>query len=194
MKQAIHQSYVLLLTLSIALFLSSFSLVPPAKKNNEAPPQVQKGQQKIEKRKIHLRKRLAQTNSTARKKRLQRRLERLEKRERDVQASPVLGILGFAIGILALLVLIISLGISAAAALSGAGVALLWGNILFWGGIGLAVVGLGLSILHLVLRQQDQDRYNKPGFAIAGIILNGLLLGFLLLAALGGSIELASAY
>lgn len=194
MKQAIQQSYVLLLILNVALFLSSFSLTPAVEKNSEAPPQVQKGQLKIEKRKNRLKKRLAQTHSTAQKKRLQRRLERLEKRDQEVKPTPIWGILGFALGFLALIVLVISLGVSAGAALSGAAAALLLGNILFWGGIGLAVVGLGLSILHLVLRQQDQDRYNKPGFAIAGIILNGLLLGFLLLAALGGSIEVASTY
>lgn len=193
MRRTIHQSYALLLIISVALLLSSFSLAPPTKKASEAPPQVQKKLQ-VEKRRQRLKMRLAKADNTIKKTRLQKRLRRLEERETNVKPTSILGVLGLIAGILSVVVLIVALGVSAAAALSGGGTGLLLGTILFWGGIGLAAIGLGLSILHLVLRQRDYDRYNKPGFAIAGLILNGLLLGFLLLAALGGSIQIAAAY
>ncbi len=170
MSSAIHQSYTLLLILAVALFSSSFSLAP----STLAPPEAQKSQQQTKKGCQRLRKRLKRTNNIHQKKRLQKRLERLEKRGTSVKPSPLLGVLGFGAGILALLVFISSLGVGATA-LSGTG--LLLANFMFWGGIVLAVIGLGLSIVYLVLRRQNPDCYSKPGFAIAGIILNGLLVG-----------------
>lgn len=187
MRSVMHKSYTLLLLLSIALFLSSFSLSPPlVKHHQEHPPEVSQQQQRFQKQRKRLQKRLRNARNEHQKQRLKKRLKRLEKQNNDVKSTPVFGVLGFIAGIVALLVFISSLGVGAAAALSGTG--FLLANIMFWGGIALALIGLGLSILHLVLRQQDPDRYSRPGFAIAGLILNGLLVGFLFLALLGGSI------
>ena len=171
---SIRTIVLLLGTLLLGMGLMSFEAVP-----HTPPPSKTKRASQHQKR---AKKRRIQSRQQRSKKRSHRRL--LRRHRSDAPTAPW-GVLGMVASILAIMLIVIGLGISAAAALGGGGAALGAGTALFVIGLILGLAGLAASIVGLVLHRKDPQRYIKPGFAIAGLIIGGVFVGFFLLVTVG---------
>lgn len=168
--------FLLLILLSSLVFFSSFS-----KTDYELPQERKSIQQKHQERRyLRLQRRLQQARSPRQQQRLQKRIKRLEHHKN--QPTALWSALGLVTSILAVVLLFIGLVVSTAAVLGSGGVALSVGIALFVIGLVFAFTGLGISIMALLLHRTYPEHYNKPGYALAGVIISSLLLGFFLLA------------
>ncbi len=152
-----------LLLISCFLFLS-FSVeqfAPPVKR--QATPSMQKTHKKLDR----LERRLARTQRSAVKQRLQLKIQRIKGHTHDGH-SRILSILSLVAGILAIGVFFLSYAFPI-----GAPIALF----IAIGSIVFAIAGLAMSIGALLLIRHAGDDFGGKGFAIAGLIVSSLVIG-----------------
>ncbi|MGH1336917.1 MAG: hypothetical protein ACRBFS_12405 [Aureispira sp.] len=146
--------------------LCSFSSVPVVKEKATPPLEKKKQtqrQKRLNKRYSRLHHRFESTKNSRHRLRLQKKIRQVE-RQQDQAGTPILGVLGFGLGLLS----IVSLFAAAYLLLPG----------IFIIGALFAVTGLVFSILSLVFHKKYPERYTLKGFGITGIILCSLLLLF----------------
>lgn len=182
----IAQTPFLLATLFLCTFLlSSFSLEDSRVDSREDnPPVTQKEnrrKQRLEKRQARLQERLKKSKNTVKRQRIQKKIRGIDKQKDDGFGTPVVGIIGMVLSILAFIVFIAFI-VSLIAAI-GIGVGIASFGLLF-GGIGLALAGLIISIVALVLNAKDPDKHTMRGFGLAGMIVGSVMLGIFLIAAI----------
>jgi uncharacterized membrane protein len=170
-----------LLLIFLLVGLSSFSLVPIQKKNDQLTIE-QKKQQRLQKRHTHLIKRLDKAKTSQQKRRLQKKIRQVEQQQK-YKPSPLLSILGLCLGITAVILLVIVLYTQV---LSSTILVFLF--CLF--GLLLAVGGTIVSAFVLNKIQKNSKKYGGVGFAIAGFLVSCGIIGLFLLMFLysGGSI------
>lgn len=174
------QSTYTLVWLGLFFFCSSFSAVP-VEKNKTAAHQQQHWQKKEQQLKKRLQ--LLQTKAKHPKKQqqLQKRLKRIQQQKQGKNISSfLLGLLSMIGGIVSAAFWVTAVVSSFALAFNPAGftiVAVLVALTLLF-----ALTGLILGITYLHRRRKHPEDHDKPGFAIAGIIISSifLLLGMVL--------------
>jgi hypothetical protein len=167
--------------LLVIIGLSSFSTVPAADVRDDNPPvestKETRRKKRLNKRYNRLHQQFEQSTNTKQRYRLQKKIRTVERLQED--GSPVLGIIGLGLGILSFILLIASFLSLIRAGLNGLNAAATAGPVVV---IGLltAIAGLALSIVYSIMNRKDPERYPFKGFAIAGIIISSVMLGFLI--------------
>lgn len=162
-------------TLFITLFLScclllSFSverMAPPVKK---ATPVATK---RVQKKLDRLERRLARTQRSAHKLRLQHKITRLQPQQDKGNRHQLLSILSLVAGGLGVAAFLLSYAFPLGSAI---GLIFAIGSIIF------AIAGLVMSISALLLIRHAGDDFGGKGFAIAGLILSSLIVAVVLAA------------
>ncbi|MFK7799345.1 MAG: hypothetical protein AB8E82_17980 [Aureispira sp.] len=188
MKKLWSTSTFLLLLISGLFFLSSFSSVPVVDVRDDNPP-VEKTKDsrrkaRLNKRYNRLSARFDKTTNTKQRVRLQKKIRSVE-RQQDGAASPVVGIIGLALGVISFFLFIAAiaaLGAAARAALMGMASSTAVGGLLYVAGLVSATAGLVVSIVSLILTSTQPEKHNLPGFAIAGIIVGSIFMLILAIA------------
>lgn len=188
MKKITQTSFFLLLAFAGLFILSSFSLVPAVDVRDENPPIEKKKknrrQVRLNKRYNRLYQRFDQTKNTKQRHRLQKKIRHVE-RQQDSNPTPIVGIIGLALGVLAFILFVAalaSLAVAARAASMGLASSTATGGILFIVGLIAAFAGLIVSIISLVLNKTKPERHNLKGFGIAGIIVSSVFILILTIA------------
>lgn len=164
-----------LILLGALLFLSSFSAVPIKKR----PATSSKKQQQWERRQQQLKKRLhflqIKSKQPRKQQHLQKKLKRRQQQQKNKDSSSfMLGLLSLIGGGISGVLWVAAVANSFALAFNPAGFAIVGVILAFC--ILFALTGLLLGILHLNKRSQNPEDYDKPGFAIAGIIISSVFL------------------
>lgn len=185
MKQIVQTPFLLVTLFLCTFLLSSFSLEDSRVDSREDnPPVTQKEnrrKQRLEKRQARLQERLKKSKNTLKRQRIQKKIRGIDKQKDDGFGTPVLGIVGMVLSILAFIVFIAFIASLIAAIGVGVGIASFG---LLFGGIGLALAGLIISIIALVLNAKDPDKHTMRGFGLAGMIIGSVMLGIFLISAI----------
>lgn len=174
-----------LLLIFLLASLSSFSLVPIQKKNDQLTVEQKKQQQqyqRLQKRHTRLLQRFEKAKNSQKRLRLQQKIRQVEQQQAD-KPSPLLAILGLSLGVLAVLTLII---VFYTQILATTLLVFLFSLI----GLLLAVGGTVVSAFALSKIKSERKKHGGVGFAIAGFLVSCGIIGLFLLLFLfsGGSI------
>jgi Flp pilus assembly protein TadB len=145
--------------------LCSFSAIPPQKQAAIPPVEQQSNkhrQKRLQKKHYRLSKRWSNSKNQQQRLRIQHKIKQVEQQQNDQAPSPIVGVLGFGLSLVAIVSLFGALFLQ----LPG---------ILVLSFI-LAVAALVVSILSLTLQGKYPDRYILRGFGITGIIISSILL------------------
>lgn len=187
MKKFIQFPFLLAILLVGTFLFSSFSLGDAREDSrDDKPPVTQKENRRkhrLEKRQTRLQTRLKKSNNTVQRQKIQKKIRGIKKQKDDGFGTPAVGILGMVLSILSFIVFIAFLSSLFSAAAAGLMVGFATFALLF-GGIGLAIAGLVISIIAIVLNRRNPDKHTLKGFGIAGMIVGSVMTGIFLITAL----------
>lgn len=185
MKKFIQPPFVLAILFMLTVLLSSFSIdASRVDSRDDKPPVTQKEdrrKQRLENRQTRLQERLDKSKNTAKRQRIQKKIRGIDKQKDDGFGSPIVGIIGMVLSILSFIAFIAFIASLIAAIGVGIGVASFG---LLFGGLGLALAGLVVSIVSLTLHAKNPDKHTLKGFGIAGMIVGSVMLGIFAIAAI----------
>lgn len=185
MRKFIQPPFVLAMLFVLTILLSSFSIDDSRIDSREdKPPVTQKEdrrKQRLENRQTRLQERLDKSKNTAKRQKIQKKIRGIDKQKDDGFGTPVVGIIGMVLSILSFIAFIAFIASLIAAIGVGIGVASFG---LLFGGIGLALAGLVVSIVSLTLNAKNPDKHTLKGFGIAGMIVGSVMLGIFAIAAI----------
>jgi hypothetical protein len=187
MKKTI-QSPLLLAMLFIFTFLfSSFSVdYSRVDSRDDDPPVTQKENRRklrLEKRQARLQKLLKKSKHTIVRQKIQKKIRGIEKQKDDGFGTPAVGIVGMVLSILSFILFIAFIASLFTAAAAGVMIGMATFACLF-GGIGLALAGLIVSIIAIVLNRKNPDKHTMKGFGIAGMIVGSVMTGIFIVTTL----------
>lgn len=176
-----------LLWLGLLFFCSSFSVVPIKKQQ----PTFHK-QQQWKKKEQQLKKRLQLLQATARhpkkQQQLQKRLKKIQQQQQQKNLSSfLLGLLSMIGGIVSAAFWATAVISSFALAFNPAGFTIV--AVLVALALLCALAGLILGITYLHRRRKHPEDHDKPGFAIAGIIISSIFLLLGMVLVIGASLS-----
>jgi hypothetical protein len=187
MKRFIQAPFLLAMLFVCTFLFSSFSLeYSRVDSRDDDPPVIQKENRRklrLEKRQTRLQERLKKSKNTVQRQKIQKKIRGIEKQKDDEFGTPIVGIIGMVLSILSFFLFIgfiFSLFVAAAA---GVMVGIATFGLLF-GGLGLALAGLIVSIVAIILNRKNPDKFTMKGFGIAGMIIGSVMTGFFIVAAL----------
>jgi len=184
MKKIIQTPLVLAMLLVMTFLLSSFSIDNSRVDSREdKPPVTQKEDRRksrLEKRQTRLQERLDKSKNTAKRQKIQKKIRGIQKQNDDGFGTPVVGIIGMVLSIFSFILFVAFIASLIAAIGIGVGFA---SFALLLAGLGLAFLGLVISIVSLVLHAKNPDKHTMRGFGIAGMIIGSVMLGIFAVAA-----------